>query len=300
MRPRVQALPIALIASLAIGILPSVGAFWLRFLWKNELSGPNGVHEGNAGLTLYLLTGNAPLLSKTHKFPVGTPECQLMQDFVPNGPQDPVPGMISILNAPRAGRKVDYLFFFEDEVCGTTPALFIKLEPPRGEESTSGNSYVINLLDNAIPAMKSWKQGDLDDPIDRGIVGRWDKPEQRDPEHPSIVSVNMHIPSQESGRRLEGVVRGAKIEPSTFSSQTDVRIESFMGAQLMVLFGHWLKNEELFRKQQEQLDIDFGSEGFNFIPNDDFSLGADEVADHMVREESRRVGGSHAINQAPT
>ncbi|KAK6331421.1 hypothetical protein TWF730_004502 [Orbilia blumenaviensis] len=283
--------PITLIAVVATGIFPGASAFWMRFIWKNGLVGPRAVFEGSSGLVLYLLTGETPLLSDTFKFPEGATQCQLMQDLTVDnhGPADPIPGMIGIVDSPRVGLKVEYLLFFEDEVCGTRPAMFLKLRASRENQSPTGNYYFVNILDHAVPAVKSWKQADPDDPIDRGVIETWDPSAQRNRErtHPSRLFVN--IAEQGGFMRWKHLISDEKLGPSTVL-KNDSQIEGSLGAHLMQPFAVWLKKEEEYEKQQSELNTDFGSEDFNFIPTNDFTLGSQRIGAYMIQEEYRRLG----------
>ncbi|KAK6503762.1 hypothetical protein TWF481_008768 [Arthrobotrys musiformis] len=292
-----QGLPkqIGLIAYLAITILTfpnASSAFWLRFIWKNGLIGPDATYEASSGLILYLLTGTAPLLSDTFKFPQGAVQCQTMQDLAPRDydPPDPIPGMIGILDSsPRTGRKVEYLFFFDDEVCGTAPSMTIRLEPSERNRGTSGNFYFINLLDHAVPPVKSWKQADPDDPIDQRVIRAFGRSEQTNQVHPSRLVVNMMDPTMAGSMRWRYVMRDERVEPGILL-RDDAEIETTLGSNLIQPLGAWVKREEAYRKQQEGLNVDFGSEDFNFVPTEDFTLSSQRVAAYMVQEEHERLG----------
>ncbi|KAK6342444.1 hypothetical protein TWF718_007845 [Orbilia javanica] len=282
---------IALAAYLAVAILPNTcNAFWMRFIWKNDLIGPNAIYDGTSALILYTLAGEAPILSPTLKFPEGATECRLVQELSPkeSGPSEPLPGIIGIMDSSRAGRKVEYLSFFEDEVCGTNPTLFIRLEPSKDNRGTSGNFYFVNLLNHGVLPVKSWKQADPDDLIDRRIIETWGRPRQ-DPSqmNPSRVTINIPDPDLAGTMRWRYAVVDEKIQPSTLLKSDD-QIGQQLGTQLVQRFAQWLGDEEKYRKKQEDLNLDFGSEDFNFVPGE--ALGSQRVAAYMVQEEYKRLG----------
>ncbi|KAF3209732.1 hypothetical protein TWF192_007739 [Orbilia oligospora] len=285
---------VALIAYLAIITLPSAcSAFWMRFIWKNGLTDPDGIADASFSITQYTQTGEQPQsLSDTLKFPQGAMQCQLMQELAPHehGPQDPVPGIIGVLDSPRAGLQVQYLFFFEDEVCGMTPSMFLRLEPSKDNKGTTGNYYSINLLNDAVPVFKSWKQADDDDPIDRKIIEAWSRPVRADRSTPpSRAYINIAERDMGSNLRWKHVINDEKALPTTLL-RDDKQIETLLGYRLIQALGTWLQNEQKYRKEQEELDIDFGSEGFNFVPMNRFTLSAQRVAAYMVQEEYERLG----------
>ncbi|EPS38486.1 hypothetical protein H072_7768 [Dactylellina haptotyla CBS 200.50] len=255
-----------LTAVLTASLLPSADAFWIRYLWKNP---PNG-EEVYTHFDQFI--PDARKVSDALQYRTNTPECGSLTALGVTtngkGPTDPSPGIITIINSPELGIDLDYIFYYEDENCQGDPTLMLQLKVPK-EKSDGGYIYVFDFMDQWFPELKAWRRPTLNNLKDRNIMSLfkpspagWDNP---DVEDAGIVIVD--LPEQGGMRRWKSTVSVMGIPLKSIQGAPKDKIAKFMARALRGAYGDWLEREKAYITEQENLNTDFGSEGFNFIPN---------------------------------
>ncbi|EWC46068.1 hypothetical protein DRE_04642 [Drechslerella stenobrocha 248] len=272
------------IAVLTIALVSPLDAFSIRVFWKNGQNDQSVLDNFDAAKP-------DPLkFSRTIPYPSGKYDCSLVQFWArPSGPVQPVPGILNILNSPKAGVAAHYLFFYESSNCSPFPIMFVKAAQPPDMESKAGSQFIFNLMDTVLPNIRSWREANTASEDDMALIRAYDPAANtNDAEWNHSSAVVVYVPDQGGIWRLRSVAKVVPADPTAMLEGTEAAMSQMMAEALHAEYAEWWGLEQAYQTEQAALDTDITSPGFNFDPTA-FPMGQGKIAMLMLGYEFIRL-----------
>ncbi|KAK6355508.1 hypothetical protein TWF696_004607 [Orbilia brochopaga] len=254
----------------------TVDAFWMRILWKNGENGQAVIDNFNDE------NPDPYKVSPTGRYPDGAYECSSLQSLTGlAGPEDPVPGIISVINSPRLGVYVHYLLFYENANCSNGPTMVLKFMLPASMANPSGDAFIFDFMERTLPPFRSWKQANPHNKMDKVIVRAFDSTLDSTswPDHQSLMM--LYIPDQGGIMRWRSIVDVTPAQPEYILTASDETIEASLARSLKNAYSDWWTREQAYQAEQAALNTDFASEEFNFVVQP-FPMVGEKISSLMV------------------
>ncbi|KAF3928762.1 hypothetical protein ABW21_db0201323 [Orbilia brochopaga] len=267
------------IASLIALSLRPVNSFWMRILWKNGANGQAVLDDFNDEIP------DPSKFSLTGRYSDGAYECSSLQSLTEfGGPEDPAPGIISVINSPRLGVYVHYLFFYENDDCGISPTMILKFLPPLSKVTPDGDTFVFDLMDRGLPPFRSWKQANPRNKLDKALVQAFDAESSNIVRSSNPSCMLLYIPDQGGVMRWRSIVNIEPAQPQNFLATSDSTVEKSLARSLQTAYAKWWTKEQAYQAKQANLNTDLGSKDFNFIAQP-LPMAREKVASYMMGYE---------------
>ncbi|KAF3917546.1 hypothetical protein AA313_de0201662 [Arthrobotrys entomopaga] len=266
-----------LATALTVGVLPGTNAFWMKILWKNGENGQSVIDNDFANLN----HPNPAKISRTLTYPKGAYKCGLVSELaIPGGPTDPIPGIITIANSKPLGTDADYILFWDNDSCDKAPAAMLRPLVPADKQSEGGHVWFFDLMDRGFPQFKRWRQLDPQNAVDKKIANWLENTDKQSAFPNSSGYFWMTVPSQGGNMRWGSIVRVIPIPPQAMKNADPYKVSRTLTRGLKESYEGWWAKESVYLQEQANLNTDFGSPDFNFVPK--HYITGDKVPSYMA------------------